>query len=114
MMEELSAGGFPLTEICVGAVVLFVILVVIVFLMLNRPFTYHKRTHEKNTTLTIVAKKNLHRVTVTARFDKDQITFERKRVRRGQMVDFTYPASDIRAKVVVEVGAGKKPRTFEV
>jgi hypothetical protein len=105
--DILIAGG------CAGAFILVLLLVAVFLILRRKPFTYRKKTTDKNTTLTIVANRNLHKVTVEARFGGDSIKFERKRIRKGQTVDFTYPASNKPTKITVEADAGK-PKVSEV
>jgi len=100
-------------EICIAAFVILLILIIVIVILRNRPFKYRKRNHGQSTTLTIVANKRLHKVNVQAKFGKEEINFERKRIRKGQAIEFTYPISDKPTKITVEVKPGK-PRVFEV
>ena len=102
-----------LTFGCAGALILFVIIVVVFLVFLRRPFRYSKKKEGQNTCLTITAKKNLAKVSVFARFGSEAIKFERKRVRKGQSIDFVFPASKNKSKLVVETEKGKE-QTFEV
>jgi hypothetical protein len=95
-----------LTLCCGGALVLIAV-AVITFIVLNlKAFAYQKRKEGDNTCLTITAKRNLNKVTVQARFGNEEIRFERKRVRKGQSVDFVYPASNRPAKLTIEAESG--------
>jgi hypothetical protein len=98
---------------CIGGFVLLFILVLVFVILRNRAFNYRKKNFENNTTLTVVANRNLYKVTVEANFPGDNIKFERKRIRKGQAVEFTYPLSKTPAKLIIEVDAGK-PKVFEV
>lgn len=100
--------------LCCGGVLALTAASVIVFIILNlKAFTYQKHKEGSNTCLTITAKRNLNKVTVKARFGHEEITFERKRIRKGQSVDFVYPSSDRKAKVIVEAESGNV-QTVEV
>jgi hypothetical protein len=102
-----------LPMICAGVLILLA-LAVVFFLVSNlKPFAYEKRKEGTNTCLTLTAKHNLNRASVTASFDSEEITFERRRIRKGQSVDFVYPASQKPAKLTVEVESGNV-RTVEV
>lgn len=95
-----------LPTICAGALILLA-LAVVVFLALNlKPFTYEKRKEGNNTCLSVTAKRNLNKVSVTASAGGEDITFERRRIRKGQRVDFVYPQSQKPAKLIVEVESG--------
>lgn len=99
--------------ICVGAFIIALLILLLLLILHKRPFKYQKTSHGLNTTLTITANKNLHKVTVEAQFGSEEIKFERKRIRKGMTVDFTYPKSDKPAKIIVEVDQGK-PKVFQV
>ncbi len=102
-----------ITEICAGAIIL-VCLVLIAYLLFGlKPFKHSKKVGKNNTTLTITAKRNLYKVSVIAKFGREKIKFERKRIRKDQTVDFVYPSSGEPAKLIVEVESGKQ-RVFEV
>jgi len=102
-----------LTIVCAGALILTVILVVLFLIFGMRPFRYNKRKEGSNTCLEITAKRDLAKVTVFARFGSEQIRFERKRIRKGQSIDFVFPESKKKTKVVVETEKGKE-KAFEI
>ncbi len=108
MSDDIAIAG-----VCVGAFILVLLVVIVIAILRNKPFSYKKKTTDKNTTLTIKANRNLHKVVVEARFGGDSIKFERKRIRKGQTVDFTFPASNKPTKLIVEIESGK-PKAFEV
>jgi hypothetical protein len=108
MSDDLAVMG-----VCAGAAILALLVVLVIFIIRNKPFRYKKKTTDKNTTLTVMANRNLYKVTVEARFGGDSIKFERKRIRKGQTVDFTFPASNKPTKLTVEVESGKQ-KVFEV
>ncbi|NYZ74092.1 hypothetical protein H0O00_03040 [Candidatus Micrarchaeota archaeon] len=98
---------------CAGSLILLVLALVLYFFINLNPFSYDKRKEGVNTCLTITAKHNLNKVTVTANVDGDDVTFERRRIRKGQSVDFVYPLSPKPAKLTVEVESGNV-RALEV
>lgn len=108
MSDDIAVAG-----VCVGGFVLVLLVVIVIMILRNKPFRYKKKTTDKNTTLTVMANRNLYQVTVEARFGGDSIKFERKRIRKGQTVDFTFPASNKTTKLTVEVESGKS-KVFEV
>jgi len=99
---------------CAGAVVL-VCLIAIVYLLVGgfRQFSYKKRTTGAQTSLVVMANRDLFRIGVDARFNNEQITFERRRIKKGQSVEFVYPRSDQKAKLTVEAESGHA-RVYEV
>lgn len=108
MTDDIAMAG-----VCVGAFILVLLVIIVVALLRNKPFTYRKKTTDKNTTLSIKANRNLHKAVVEAHFGGDSIKFERKRIRKGQTVDFTFPASNKPTRLIVEVESGKQ-KVFEV
>ncbi len=105
--DELLVAG------CAGLLILAAIAVLAMIILNLKAFTYTKRKEGANTCLTVTAKRNLARVSVIARFGEEEITFERKRIRKGQSVDFVFPRSDRKARLVVESEVGS-PHTVEV
>ncbi|MFH1785571.1 MAG: hypothetical protein ABH842_04020 [Candidatus Micrarchaeota archaeon] len=99
--------------LCNGGLVLALIIVIILFSISLKPFKYKKKLEGKNTCLTITAKKNIDRVVVKIWVSGEQMVFERKRIRRGQQIDFVFPTSKKPIKLMVEVEAGNQ-RVFEV
>lgn len=102
-----------LALVCAGGLILAVLIAVLLLIFGLRPFTYSKRKEGSNTCLTITAKRDLARVTVFARFGSEAIKFERKRIRKGQSIDFVFPASKKKTKLVVETEKGKE-KAFEI
>jgi hypothetical protein len=95
-----------LTGVCVGAVALVLIIIVSLVLLGSGPFTYRKRSEGGNTCLTVTAKRNLDHISVVAKAGEEEIMFERKRIRKGQSVEFVYPSSKDPARLTVEVESG--------
>jgi len=105
--DELLVAG------CAGLLILGAIIVLAMVILNLKAFSYSKRKEGTNTCLTVMAKRNLARVSVVARFGDEEITFERKRIRKGQSVEFVFPQSDRKAKLTVESEVGS-PHTLEV
>ena len=99
--------------VCAGAIILLCLAIVVYLLFGSKPFTYHKIVGADNTDLAITAKRNLRKISVIAKFDREEVKFERKRIRKGRTVDFVYPSSKRRAKIVVEEESGKK-KVYEI
>jgi stringent starvation protein B len=98
---------------CAGTVVLLCAVAIIYLLLGIRQFSYRKRVHGNTTSLTVTANRDLFRVAVAARFNGEEIKFERRRIRKGQAVEFDYPRSDRKATLTVEVESGRA-RAYEV
>jgi hypothetical protein len=99
--------------LCNGGLVLALLIVLILFWLMLRPFKYQKKIEGINTCLTITAKKNIDRVLVSVLISGEQMVFERKRIRRGQHVDFVFPTPKKPIKLTIEVESGNQ-RVFEV
>jgi hypothetical protein len=96
-----------LALLCGGALILLALAVIAFVLRNPRAFIYQKRKEGENTIITITARRNLERVSVLARFGGEEVYFERKRIRKGQTVDFSFPSSDNKAKITVDLDSGK-------
>lgn len=101
-----------LTLICGGTLLLLLLAAIALFIYNLRSFTWRKQRQGNEVLLTITAKRNLGRVTVQASFDGEEVKFERKRVRKGQSIDFSFPYSEKKTKITVEAESGSV-RTVE-
>ena len=98
---------------CAGILILIVAGIIAFVILGLKAFSYEKRKEGSNTCLTVTAKRNLTKVTVQASFGNEEISFERKRIRKGQSVDFVYPSSDKPARLIVESETGR-PHAVDV
>lgn len=105
--DEILAG------VCVGTLALLIVVILAILVLGSGSFTYRKKSENGNTTLTVTAKRNLDHISVVAKAGEEDIKFERKRIRKGQSVDFVYPASKTPAKLTVEMDPGNV-KTIEV
>lgn len=64
-----------LMNLCGGSMALLAVILLILIILGSRPFTYQKRAEGQNTCLTVKAKKNLSRITVTVRVGGEVVTF---------------------------------------
>ena len=102
-----------IVTISCAAIVVLAVIAVAVFLFGRKAFTYKKGKEGANTCLTIYAKRNLAKVVVVARFGGEEIKFERKRIRKDQSVDFVFPSSEKKIKLVIEAEPGNEHH-FEI
>jgi hypothetical protein len=102
-----------MTALCAGTLIIMVLIILALMFIGSKNFTYRKKTDQGTTCLTVTAKKNLNRILVVAAVGSEDISFERKRIRKGQSVDFVYPASKKPAKLTVEAESGNA-RVVEV
>ncbi len=101
-------------EVMLGFVIVFAVLVILILLFLfNRPYSCNRKVSGENTVFTLDAKKDIAKVEVTGKFGKESIKFQRKDIKKGEKIEFVYPASTEPAAVTVEIEEGN-PKTFEV
>ncbi len=115
MADETENTGFDTAfgYACAGTVIVLCVIALIYVLLGFRKFSYKKKNMGTQTSLVVLANRDLFRIAVVARFNKEEITFERRRIRKGQSVEFVYPRSDQKARLTVEVESGHA-RTYEV
>ncbi len=101
-------------EIILAFVVILSLLIIIILLfLLNRPYSCSRRVKGEETVFTLEAKKDIAGVEVVGKFGNEKIKFQRKDIKKGEQIEFVYPASTEPASVTVEIEKGN-PRTFEV
>lgn len=98
-----------IAEIVVGSMVVIIFILIIYLLFFSRPFRYKKKQTKDKTCIAITAKKNLSRITLVA----EEITFERRRIRKGQNIEFVYPHSEKPVKLIV-VGESGRAHHLEI
>ena len=115
MDGEMENEGFDtaFTYVCAGSVILLCLMAIAYILLGFRQFSYKKKNMGTQTSLVVAANRDLFRIAVVARFGREEITFERKRIRKGQSVEFVYPRSDQKASLTVEAESGHA-RAYEV
>jgi hypothetical protein len=92
---------------CAGVVVIFCILAIVYVILSGlRQFSFRKKATGTQTSLVVTANRDLFRVGVVARFGNEEIAFERRRIRKGQSVEFSYPSSKQKARLTVEAQFG--------
>jgi hypothetical protein len=99
--------------VCCGGLGIALIVVLILIALSIKPVQYKKKIEGPNTCITIIAKRNIDKVTVKTTVYGDEMNFERKRIRKGQHVDFVFPTPEKKIKLIVEVESGNQ-RVFEV
>ena len=101
-------------EIILGFVIIFSLLVIVVlFFIFNRPYSCSRKIKGKETIFTLDAKKDIASVDIVGKFGNEKIKFQRKDIKKGEQIEFVYPASTEPASVTIEMEKGKT-KTFEV
>ena len=91
---------------CLGGLLLLFVIIFAVLALGSGAFTYRKRSEGQNTCLSVTARRNIARICLVVNVGGEEVTFERKRIRKGQSVDFAYPATKNPGKLTVEVESG--------
>ena len=91
---------------CFGGLLLLLIILFALLALGSGSFTYRKRSEGQNTSLSVTARRNIARICLVVNVGGEDVTFERKRIRKGQSVDFVYPATKNPGKLTVEVESG--------
>lgn len=93
-------------NVCGGLLLVILIIVIGLIAFGSRPFAYKKRVEGANTTLTVTARKNITRISLAVKVGTEDVTFERRRVRPEQTVEFVYPTSPDPAGLTIELESG--------
>ena len=91
--------------LCLGGAVIAAALVLL--LLGRRAFSVTKKIQGQNTCITINAKRNLDQITLVARIDGEEVGFERRRVRKGQSVEFVFPSGGGKSRLSVRPESGR-------
>ena len=89
-----------------GAAVAVVLLAVALILMRRRAFKVSRRIEGQNTCITLHARGNLERISLVAGVNGEDMAFERRRVRKGQSIEFIFPTSEKKARITVVLESG--------
>lgn len=101
-------------EVILGFVVVFAVLVILILLFIfNRPYSCNRKVQGDETIFTLDAKKDIAGIEVVGKFGKESIKFQRKDIKKGEKVEFVYPASTEPASVTLEMEKGNQKK-FEV
>ncbi len=101
------------TYACAGTVVLLCLVAIIYIVLGLKQFGYRKTVHGNSVSLSVSANRDIFRVAVAAPCDGGDVNFERRRIRKGQTIEFVYPRSNRKAKLTVEAESGRA-RVYEV
>ncbi|NYZ77299.1 hypothetical protein H0O02_03210, partial [Candidatus Micrarchaeota archaeon] len=81
-------------EILLGFVIIFAVLVMLVLLFVfNRPYSCSRKVKGKETVFSLDARKDIAKIEVVGKFGTESITFQRKDIKKGEKIEFVYPAS---------------------
>ncbi len=101
-------------EVLLGFIIVFAVIVIIILLFIfNRPYSCNRKVKGDETVFSFDAKKDIAKVEVIGKFGNENIKFQRKDIKKGEHVEFVYPASTDPASVTIETEKGNQ-KTFEV
>jgi hypothetical protein len=101
-------------EVMLAFIIIFaVVFIIILLFFFNRPYNCNRKIEGDKTIFTLDAKKDIANVEVLGKFGKEKIKFQRKDIKKGEKIEFIYPASTEPASVTVEIEKGNQ-KTFEV
>ncbi len=102
-------------EVMLAFVIVFAAVIIVVLLFFfNRPYNCNRKIEGDNTVFTLDAKKDISSIEVLGKFGKNEkIKFQRKDIKKGEKIEFVYPASTEPASVTIEIEKGNA-KTFEV
>ncbi|MBI5227965.1 hypothetical protein HY988_05235 [Candidatus Micrarchaeota archaeon] len=96
-----------IVEICAGGIIIACIVVIAYLLLKNAPISCERKIHGDKALIKITANKDIQKVEIVGRFGGEEIAFERKDIKKGQKLEFSYPASTEKAKVTFYEKDGK-------
>ncbi|MFH1394213.1 MAG: hypothetical protein ABII71_01490 [Candidatus Micrarchaeota archaeon] len=91
-------------EVCGGLLVLACLAVMAYLLFFSKPIKITRRVSGSVVHVVVKANRDISKIELSAGND---ISFVRKNIKKGQEVEFTYPASEKPAKMAIELGEGK-------
>ncbi len=102
-------------EVMLAFVIVFAIIFIIILLFFfNRPYSCNRKVEGDKTVFTLDAKKDIANVDILGKFGRNEkINFQRKDIKKGEKIEFVYPASTEPASVTVEIEKGNS-KTFEI
>jgi len=102
-----------LLEIVLGLVIIAAVIVVVLLLFFfKKPYRWKKEIKGDKTTFTFEARRDIKKIELSGKFGNEKIKFERRNIKKGEKIEFDYPASDQPATLVVETEGGRK--SYEV
>ena len=96
-----------------GAVVLLCSLVICYLFLFSKPFSFSKTIKDDSASLIFSTRRDIQRVLLSCGSGKCEIKFERRNIRNGETIEFVYPLSLEKAKLVVEMGP-EGVKTFDI
>ncbi|MEM2908961.1 MAG: hypothetical protein QW590_02725 [Candidatus Bilamarchaeaceae archaeon] len=98
-----------LADIIFGVIIITALAAVVILLFfMRKPYTWKREIKGEKTVFRFEARRDIKGVMLVGKFGKENIRFERKNIKRGEAIEFAYPASTEPATLIVETEDGKK------
>jgi len=96
-------------EIVLGLVIAAaVIIIVLLLFFLKRPYKWNKEMKGDTAVFTFEARKDIKGIELTGNLGKEKIDLQRKNIKKGEKIEFDYPASTQKVTLIVETEGGRK------
>ncbi len=102
-----------IVEICAGAIIIACIAAIAYLLTSTGKVKCERTNKDGKAWIKIIANKEIPKVEIIGKFGKEEIKFERKDIKKGQTIEFSYPQSSEKAKVTLYDEHGK-PEVIEL
>ena len=90
-----------IVEICAAAIIIACIVAIVYLLGASAPIKCERKIQDGKALIMITANKDIPKVEILGRFGNEEIKFERKDIKKGQKLEFAYPASTEKARVTL-------------
>jgi len=96
-------------EIILGLVIAAaVIIIVILLFFLKRPYKWNKEIKGEAAILTFEARTDIKGIELVGVLGNEKIDLQRKNIKKGEKIEFNYPASTEKVVLIIETDGGRK------
>ena len=96
-----------IVEICAASIIIACIAAIVYLLASSAPISCERTSKDGKVLVKITANKDIPKVEIIGKFGTEEIKFERKDIKKGQKIEFSYPHSTEKAKVTLYEKDGK-------
>jgi len=96
-------------EILLGLVIAAaVIIIVILLFFLKRPYKWNKEIKGDTAVFTFEARSDIKGIELIGTLGNERINLQRKNIKKGEKIEFDYPASTENVVLIIETDGGRK------
>ncbi len=96
-------------EVILGLVIAAsVIIIVILLFFLKRPYTWKREIKGDMAVLIFEARNDIKGIELQGNIGNEKIEFQRKNIKKGEKIEFDYPAKTEKVVFIVETEGGRK------